>query len=159
MKGINLAECAHVVNILSPVDSTGGVTSKYFNMANYAHATIIIQIGVSAAAPGAVTVNEATSYAASTTQAIAFSYYSCGTTTDVDTLGVRAAATSTGFVPSAVDKVFYVIEIDQDQLDSGYSYIAVAQANTTNSVIESMVAVLTGPRFAQSSGIQATVLA
>ena len=161
MKGMNLSECAHIVNLLPPVNTTGGVTSVYFNMANYAHASIIVQIGVSAAAPTAVTVNAATSAAATTTAVIPFAYYSCSTTATSDTLGVRTAATTTGFTPGAVDNIYYTIEIDSDELlaaGNGYNYIGVTQGNTTNSCIESMVAILTGPRFAQGSGIQATVL-
>ena len=50
MQGFSVAEQGHVVNIIPPVDITGGVNGDRFKMANYAHATIIVQVGVSAAA-------------------------------------------------------------------------------------------------------------
>ena len=50
MNGYNISEAGHLVNILPPVDITGGKTCQAFSMANYRHASILIQIGVSAAA-------------------------------------------------------------------------------------------------------------
>ena len=50
MKGLNLSEVAHFVPIIMPQDITGGETGIEFNMALYAHASIFINLGVSASA-------------------------------------------------------------------------------------------------------------
>jgi uncharacterized membrane protein YjjP (DUF1212 family) len=80
MKGLVLAEEAHIVNILPPVDITGGKVSQAFSMAKYQHATIILQIGVSAAAFTKIFVDQGTATAAVGTPIagaahIAFSIY------------------------------------------------------------------------------------
>jgi hypothetical protein len=83
MKGIVTAEQEHVVNILPPVDITGGKTSQAFSMAKHGHATIIVQIGVSAAAFTKIILQAGTATAAvgavvAGAAALAFSLYSPG---------------------------------------------------------------------------------
>ena len=63
MRGYNLVEMGHVVNILPPVDITGGKSADVFSMANYNRAQIIIQVGVSTAAWTSIVVNECTALA------------------------------------------------------------------------------------------------
>jgi hypothetical protein len=161
-KGFYTAQKGHVVNILPPVDVTGGKTSQAFSMAGAAHATIILQIGVSAAAPTGVTVQAGTATAAvgasvAGAAAIPFDVFkqeTAGAPNDV--LGVRTACTATGFVPSANDGIFYVIEIDGDNLPAGSPYVQLNIANAANSVIASAVAVLSGLRYAGESNPPAT---
>jgi hypothetical protein len=152
--GIYVAEDTHVVNVLPPVDITGGTTSQAVEMAHHGHITFILQIGVSAAAPGAVTVKAGTATAAvgsnvAGAAAIAFNVYkqeTAGAANDV--LGAKVAATTSGFTPAAADGIFYVIEVDADQLPAGSTYVQLALANTSNSVIASAVAILSGARYA-----------
>lgn len=146
-KGLYSTQDGHWVPLLYPVDETGGKTLKAFSTAMYAHVSILLMIGVSAAAPGAITVNACSDAAGDNPTAIAFNLFK-GETTDTDTLGARTAVTSAGYTPPATDKIFYVIELDAEQLPQGFPYVQVALADATNSVIASAVAYLSGARQA-----------
>lgn len=148
MQGINIAEQCHVVNVLPPIDISGGKDGDRFSMENYGHATIIIQVGVSAAAWTAVTVKECNAASGGTANAIGFSYYA-ETTDSGDTLGARTTVAATGITsPSANNNIMYVIEIDASQLTDGYQWIELNLTNGSNSVIASAVAILSGSRYA-----------
>ena len=148
MKGLNLAETCHVVNILPPidVDTASGASMVPFSMENYSHVDIIIQTGVTNAVPGTITVEECTTLAASTAVAIAFSYYA-ETTAAGDTLGARTTVENTGFALSANDNCIYVISIDAAELSDGYPVIQVEWANPEGSTLGSAVAILSGARY------------
>jgi hypothetical protein len=153
-KGFQISQDAHVVGVLPPVDITGGARSQAVKMANHNHLTFLIQIGVSAAAPGAITVEagSATAAVGSTVTgntAITFDVYKQETTgADHDVLGTRVAATTAGFTPPATDNIFYVVEIDADALPAGKPYVQLVLGDTVNSVIASAIAVLSGARYA-----------
>lgn len=143
------AQNGHIVNILPPVDITGGKTSQAFSLKNHTHATIIIQIGVSAAAFTKILIEECTDASGSGAAAIPFSIFvqeTAGASHDV--LGAKTAVTSAGYTPSANDNIFYVIEIGAGALDAGFSYLQVHLTNGANSVIASAVVVLSGARYA-----------
>jgi hypothetical protein len=154
--GFYVAQAGHVVPLIAPVDITGGKTSPAFSMAKYAHASIILLIGVSAAAEGAVTLNACTDAAGSNPVAIPFNVFK-GEVANSDVLGPKVAVTAAGFTPPATDGIFYVLEVDAQQLPQGSPYLQLAAADTTNSVIAAAVAILSGPR--QASDQSATVLA
>jgi hypothetical protein len=153
-KGFRVAESGHVVNVLPPVDITGGTTSQAVKLALAGHVSFILQIGASAGAPGAVTVQAGTATAAvgaavAGAATLPFRVYkqeTAGASRDALDAGTDVAAT--GFTPSANDNIFYVIEVDADALPAGSPYVQLALANTTNSVIASAVAVLSGLRLA-----------
>lgn len=147
MKGINIAETCHVVNILPPIDITGGVVSDVFSLKNHAHATIIVQIGVSAAAFTALFVEKCDDFVPTTHTDIAFAVYKEETDSG-DTLGSRVAVAATGLVPSANNNIMYVIEIDAAELGDGYPNLRLEITNGVNSVIASAVAILSGARYA-----------
>jgi hypothetical protein len=153
-KGFRVAESGHVVNALPPVDITGGTTSQAIDTALAGHVSFILQIGVSAAAPGAVTVQAGTATAAvgsnvAGATALPFRVYKQETAgASHDVLDTGTDVTSAGFTPVAADGIFYVIEIDADALPAGKPYVQLALANTSNSVIASAVAVLSGLRYA-----------
>jgi hypothetical protein len=154
MKGFFTAEEGHVVSILPPVDITGGKKTQAFSMKNYQHATIILQVGVSAAAWTSIVVQAGSATAAigsdvAGNTAIAFKMYKQETAgADKDVLGAPVAETSSGETSvSANDNIFYVIEIDANELPDGKPYVQVVLANGSNSVIASAVAVLSGARF------------
>jgi hypothetical protein len=159
MNGFNVAEAGHVVNILPPVDITGGKTAQAFNMKRHKHASIIIQIGVSAAAFTKILLNLCSDASGTGPTAIPFFLYkqeTAGASNDV--LSTRTAVTSAGYTPAATDGIFYVIEIDANELEaSGVgigecgvdAYLQLQLTNTANSVIASAVAVLTGARDAE----------
>jgi len=154
MKGITLAEVGHIVNIIPAIDITGGVTGDVFTMENHSHATIIISIGVSAAAFTKIIVNECTSFAAAGATAIAYSIYKEETASG-DTLGARTAVAAAGVAPSANDNIHYVIELDASELSDGSPYVQLSLTNGANSVIASAVAILTGSRYAEESSATA----
>lgn len=145
-KGINIAEECHIVNILPPVDITGGATGDVFSMANWAKAQIIVQVGASAAAFTKVIVNACTDFSASNATAIAYNVYKEETAAG-DTLGSRTAVAAAGLTPSANDSIMYVIDLDATQLPAGYHFVQLSLTNGTNSVIASAVAILTGGRY------------
>jgi hypothetical protein len=153
--GFYSAQAGHWVPLIAPVDITGGKTSAAFSTAMYAHASILLAIGVSAAAPGAVTVNACSNAAGAGATAIPFNVFKCETAA-ADTLGAKVACTAAGFVPAATDGIFYIIEIDAQQLPQGLPYLQLACANAANSVIAFAAALLSGAR--QASDQSATVL-
>lgn len=147
MSGFVAAEMGHIVNLVPPVDISGGVTGAVFNMENWDHATIIVQIGASAAAFTKIIVNECNTQAAGDATAIAHYIYKEETATG-DTLGARTAVLAAGTTPSANDNIFYVIELDASELRPCHPYVQLALTNGVNSVIASAVAILSGGRFA-----------
>ena len=147
MQGFNIAEQGHVVNILPPVDVNGGVTGDVFSMENYGHATIIIQVGVSAAAFTKIILNECTSFAAAGATAIPFSAYQEETAAG-DALGARTAVAAAGVTPSADDNIMYVIELGARELSDASHFVQLSLTNASgNSVIASAVAILSGSRY------------
>ena len=151
MKGFNIAEVGHVVNILPPIDidtASGVAHSEIFSMENYAHATIIVQCGVTNADAGFITIEECDNFTPTTDTAIDFYYYAEETALG-DTLGARTlAVAATGIDVSANDNTIYVIEIDASELTDGFPCIALKWSNPGGSTIASAVAILSGSRYA-----------
>ena len=148
MPGITIAEELHVVNILPPVDLNGSAkNSDVFDMENYAHATIIIQAGVTGAA-FTVTVEECDDFVPTTVTAIAYAVYKEETDAG-DTLGVRTAVAAAGFAASLNNNIMYVIEIDARQLTDGRAKLRVAFTDPAAATVASAVAILSGSRYAQ----------
>lgn len=142
-----LAEEAHIVNVIPPIDITGGVNGDLFSMAKWHHASIIIAIGVSAAAFTSIKLSACSAADATGDEAIDFNVYKQETAAG-DVLGAKVAATAAdGVTPTADDNVFYVIELDSADLPEGKPWVRVELANGANSVIASAVAVLTGGRY------------
>lgn len=152
MKGFYTSEAGHVVNILPPVDVTGGKTGQPFTMGRHAHVSIIVQIGVSAAAFTKILVNACMDAAGDNPTAIPFDIFTqevAGAAQDV--LSKRTPVTAAGYTPSANDGIFYVIELDAAQLPAGSPYVQLQLTNGVNSVIASAVAVLSGSRYASEA--------
>jgi hypothetical protein len=158
MKGFVPSEMGHVVQVLAPVDITGGKTGQAFSMKLYQHASIFVQIGVSAAAPTKIIVNQCTDASGSNPVAIPFTIYKqevAGALNDV--LSARTAVAAAGYMPSANDGIFYVIELDTNELADGSPYVQLQLTNGVNSVIASALAMLSGARnaYAQSPTVTA----
>lgn len=146
MQGITLAQQGHFVNVIPPIDGSGGVTGDRFKMTLDGHVTLIVQIGVSAAAP-TITLKECTAASGGTATAIAFDYFA-ETTASGDTLGALTAATSAGITGSANDNIFYVIELDARELSDGSPWLELTvNPGSANSCLISALAILTGSRF------------
>ena len=151
---MNIAEQGHVVNILAPIDITGGATVDIFSMENYRHATIIIQFGVTASAATKITVEECTSAAGAGNTAIAHYIYKEETASG-DTLGARTAVAAAGTTPSANDNIFYVIELDASELSDGSEWVKLTITAPAASILCSAVAVLTGARYGKDQSATA----
>lgn len=137
-----LAEQEHIVNALPPIDIDGGANSDIFSMKDASHVSIIIQAGVTGAA-STVTVEECDDVTPSNSTAIAFKY-AAETSAAGDTLSSLTAATTAGFATSTNDNIFYVIEIDAEELTEGYPYLRVVFSDPGAATIVSVVAVLSG---------------
>lgn len=144
-----LAERGHFVNVWSPKDVNAGVTGDRFTMKNYRHATIYLSIGVSAGAATKIFVKNCTAASAGTATAIAYNYYVEDTAAG-DVLGARTAIAATGVTPSANDNIFYVIEIDAEELTNGYEWVEISMTNAAQSVLSGCVAILTGARYGKT---------
>jgi hypothetical protein len=151
MKGFVLAEQGHVVQAIAPVDVTGGQNGQAFSMKKYQHASILVLIGVSAAAFTKIILNACTDASSSNPTAIPFAIYKQETAgASHDVLGARTAVTSAGYTPSANDGIFYVIEVDANELPDGSPYVQVQLTNGTNSVIAAVAVILSGARYAEA---------
>lgn len=150
MSRMVLAEQAHIVNILPPVDLNGSAkSSDVFSMKDCSHATIIIQMGDTGAA-STVTVEECDNFTPTTHTEIAFSVYKEETDAG-DTLGARTAVANTGFASSTNNNIFYVIEIDAEDLTPGYENLRISFTDPTVSTIASAVAILTGLSYQEGT--------
>jgi len=151
MIGFNVSEAGHIVNLIPPVDGNNGapVTAQGFTMAGWDHVSIIIQIGVSTAAPTSIKLVSSTAASAGTTTALAFRYYSqttAGASHDVVT-GPTLAVAATGIAtPSANDNIFYTIELDSSELPDGQPYLQLQFTNPATSCLQSAVAILSAGR-------------
>lgn len=146
----------HIVNILPPIDISGGKQGDRFHMRHHKKALIIVQVGVSAAAFTKVILNACDAASGGTATPIAFNMYAEETAAG-DTLGARTAVAAAGHTPPATDNIFYVIELDAAELPDGNDWVELSLTNGANSVIASAVAILSGSRFAGDQS--ATVLA
>lgn len=155
MKGINIAEQLHVVNILPPQSIDAAVTSDVFSLANHAHATIIVTCGATNADAGNITIEECDDFTPTNDTAIAFTYYKEETAAG-DTLSAKqTAAADTGIDVSANDNTTYVIEIDAAQLTDGYPNLYLKWSIPGGATLVSAVAVLSGARYAGSENATA----
>jgi hypothetical protein len=153
MKGFYTAQEAHVVSLVDPVDWTGGKTGRWISLAKYEHCTILISIGVAAAAMTSIQVEAAQNVSGGGAVAIPFNVFKAETA-NVDLFGARVAVPAAGFAPANQSHIMYAIEIDTSEINvdagagEGFPYITVVATNGGNSVIASAIAVLSGARFA-----------
>lgn len=154
MRKTNIAEMGHVVNILPPLDINGSArTSDYFALKNYAHASIVLTLGVTGAASD-VTLEESDDNAGNDTSAIGFTYYKEETAAG-DTLSTKQTATTGGFSTSTNDNITYVIEVDAAELSDGYPYLVLKMSDPSASTFASAVAVLSGSRYGRDQSLTA----
>lgn len=141
----NLAETAHFVNALPPVDINGGKTSDVFSMKGHKHATLVIQLGVTGAAT-TLTVEACDDFTPSNFTAIPFAIYKEETALG-DTLGPRTAVAAAGVALSTNDGVFYVVEVDADELPADRPNLRAVLSNPGVATFGSVLAILSGARY------------
>lgn len=156
MRGINLSEGAHIVNVLPAVDITGGKVGDIFSMAKWSHATIIMTVGVSAAAWTKILLEECSDFAGTNNVAIPFRMYKEETALG-DTLTSYEMVAAAGYTPNAADNIMYIIELDHSELSEGKQFVKWSVTNGANSVIAACVAILTGARYANDQSATAII--
>ena len=142
MSRMVLAEQGHIIPIIYPQGSAAAtLDSDIFSMKNASHATIILTIGAQAGAFKAI-VYEADGFDDGDT-AIAAAIYK-EETTNSDTLGARTALAAAGVATAATNNIFYVIEVDAEDLTEGYTNLQLKLSDLDNTTYVSAVAILTG---------------
>lgn len=147
MKGWNLPEMGHIINALPPVDMNGGVNTDVWSMRDHAHASILIQVGVSTGAVPTFKLQACDDFVPSNTTDLPFNVYKCETAAD-DQFGSKVAVANTGVAMSTNNSIMYVIEVDASELPDGKPNLRVALSNSSASAIGSVAVVLSGARYA-----------
>lgn len=154
MKGFNIAEMGHVVQLIDPQSISAAATSDVFYMRKWAHATIIVNGGAGSGVT--VTVGECSSFNGSDRTAIGFRYAQ-EATVDGDTLDAALASAGTTGVAMGTSNVFLVIELDADELTENYEWVVLNISDPGTSRIVSAIAILSGGRYQED--ITATAIA
>jgi hypothetical protein len=148
--GINIAEECHIDVIRYPidVDTLAGAACAIVNTGLYGHVTFIIALGVTGAATTITLAEDANATPGGGTP-IDFAYYSC-TVDSSDVLGARQfTAAAAGFATSANDNVFYVIEVDCNQMTDGFHYLELRQSDPGAQTFGCVIAIMSGMRYTQ----------
>jgi len=143
MSRIVMAEQCHVVPIIYPVGSSGAtINSDIVSMKNASHCSIILAVGVQA---GAFTAKVYAGADFSTCdQAFNCAVYKEETTVS-DMLGDRTAVVgATGIATAATSSIFYVFEVEAEDLPEGYTNIQLQLSDLDNTTYVSAVAILSG---------------
>jgi hypothetical protein len=159
MKGINLAEEGRIMTLIPPIDRTGIATDSTIvcDMRNWSHATVICSIGLNGpTATGVITVHAIDKLPTATAHGpIAFRYYRYETNqlaASGDLKGALTWATTAGITPVATTTgAMYVIELDAEELPQGYMGFLIGYANPAAACVSSVIAILTGARYADST--------
>ena len=148
--GLCLAELCHFVNLCPPESLVAEKVMPIFDIEGYAHVTIIVQYGATNADAGFILVEACDDMAATTSPYLAFRYYAEETASG-DVLDATAtqvvAATGIDAAPAGVNDIFYVIEIDADELPSGYHCLRVTATIPGAANLTSAIAILSGGRY------------
>lgn len=155
MRGINLAEAAHTVQGVAPVDFTGGKDGAWVKLEDAA-ISMQYQQGVAAGAATKILVEAAADNTGTDAEAIPFSLYSAETT-DSDVLGAREDVAATGKTPSANNNIFYRAEVRAEELPEGKKWVRMRVTAGATSIIGAIVYTLTGLRYGgpQSPSVKA----
>jgi hypothetical protein len=162
MAGKALSEVGHIINLLPPIDITNGTASaliEVFSMKGWAHATVIVQFGTTAAAATALTVYECEDASATGPHALpcyiqAITTAFNGTDADV-TPAMSLDADGIIASPGNTDNTFYVIEIDSTMLRTSHPWIQVLVTAPAQAIFCSAVAILTGGRYSGAASVTA----
>jgi hypothetical protein len=117
-KGFWLCQDGHFVHILPPVSAGAAQTGVRFNLAQWAHASIVVRFGAAGGPAGAITLNVYPAFTGGSGVAIPFKYFlQNSASAPFDVFNEWAQATSAGYTPTsdAADETI-VIEIDTDDI-------------------------------------------
>lgn len=160
-KGIFVAQDCHVCPVIAPVSAGAAQAGKRFNMASWAHASILLGFGASGGPIGAITVNAYAAESGGSGVAIAYRLFKQEAASGpYDVLSLNSTTNdgnfpqaSTGYTPSADNaNAFYLIEVDAADLlaAANGTYveldIAVGSLGTTAQLLAAY-AILSGGRL------------
>ena len=156
----DLIEESKICFVTAPKDySSAAATAEFLNLENYTDCYFIIQTGAWAGGTAAVTLDEAnnasgTSSGSSKNSNLAFStYWTNDGSTSKNSL-TKTSCSSTFNLDTA--SAIYVIRVRAKELSDGYNFINLDIASPgANSDFYSVIAILTGTRYAQSTPIDA----
>jgi hypothetical protein len=152
-KGFWLAQDGHVANVIPPKSAGAAVTGTRFNMAEWAHASILLHFGAAGGPIGAITLNVYEALTGGSGVAIPYRLFKQeAASAPFDVFGGLTAETSAGYTPSADEaNAMYLIEVDAADVlaAANGTYleldIAVGSLGTTAQLLAA-VAVLSGGR-------------
>jgi hypothetical protein len=152
-KGFWVAQDGHVANLIPPKSAGAAVAATRFSLAQYDHASIILQFGVAGGPIGAITLNVYAAQTGGSGVAIPYRLFKQeATSAPYDVLGPLTNEASTGYTPAPDEaNAMYVIELDAADLlqAANGTYveldIAVGSLATTAQLL-SAIAVLSGGR-------------
>jgi hypothetical protein len=151
-KGFWATQDGHVVNLLPPVSAGAAQTGVRFNMAQWAHASILLRFGAAGGPTGLVTLKVYNAVTGGSGVAIPFKYalQNAGSA-PFDVFSEWIQATSAGFLPADVADEIVCIEIDAADLlvAANGTYveldIAVGSLGTTPQLLDGL-GILSGGR-------------
>jgi hypothetical protein len=153
-KGFWATQDGHVVNILPPVSAGAAQTGTRFNMALWAHASVLLRFGAAGGPAGAITLNVYPAETGGSGVAIPFKYaLQNAASAPFDVFSEWVQATSSGYTPTEVADEIICIELDADDLlvANNGTYveldIAVGSLGTAAQLLDGL-AILSGGRNA-----------
>ena len=161
-KGFWLCEDGHFCHILPPVSAAAAQTGVRFNLAQWAHASVVVRFGAAGGPAGAITLKVYPGFSGGSGVAIPFKYFlQNAASAPFDVFNEWVQATAAGFTPSSdVANETIVIEIDTDDIlvAANGTYveldIAAGSLGTTAQLLDAF-GILSGGRFA--GDLEATV--
>jgi hypothetical protein len=170
-KGFVVAQDGHVANLISPVSAGAAETARRFNMANWHHASILLQLGASGGPIGAITVSVYNAQTGGSGVAIGYALYKQEAASAPFDVWANNTATNSGRFPQAatgytpasdVANAMYAIELDAADVlaAANGTYIeldiAVGSLGTTPQLL-SALAVLSAGRYTSDESASAQV--
>jgi hypothetical protein len=117
-KGFWLVQDGHFVDLIKPVSAGAAQASTRFNMAMFAHASIVLRFGAAGGPTGAITLNVYPTFTGGSGVAIPFRYMlQNSASAPFDVFGSVTQATAAGYTPASdAADADLVIELDVDDL-------------------------------------------
>lgn len=134
-----------------------GRDTKPVNMANYKHCTFVLVHGTGTAGQPDITAKFASDASKTNALPVPFRYKKLTGADAADLFAGIARATSAGIVGDAGSHQLYLIELDAAEaealntstvVDRPWAYLSLGE-HTDGAVIGGVIAILSGPRFAQ----------
>lgn len=153
-KGFWIVQDGHFCDLLRPISAGAAQTSTRFNLAMWAHASILLRFGAAGGPTGAVTLKVYNAFTGGSGVAIPFRYFlQNASSAPFDVFGAIQQATSAGYTPTSdAADADLVIELDADDIlvAANGTYveldIAVGSLGTTAQLLDAF-GILSGGRF------------